>query len=92
VSSSIPLNKLDEGIQRAIDNATRYLNDAVFLYDNKKYQSSILLSMLSYEARARRLNLATRSKSKNEKGLPISRNFFQQIARARSKGRVYSNT
>jgi len=57
VSSSIPLSKLDEGIQRAVDNATRYLNDAVFLHDKKRYQSSILLSMLSYEESGKALLL-----------------------------------
>jgi|GEM_PF-7009771 len=57
MSSSIPLSKFDEGIQEAIDNATRYLNDAVFLYDNKRYQSSVLLSMLSYEESGKALLL-----------------------------------
>jgi AbiV family abortive infection protein len=57
MSSSIPFSKVDEGIQKAVDNATRSLNDAVFLHDKKKYQSSILLSMLSYEESGKALLL-----------------------------------
>jgi AbiV family abortive infection protein len=49
MSVSIPVSKLEEGIQKSFENASRYLDDALFLFRNKKYQSSILLSMLSYE-------------------------------------------
>jgi AbiV family abortive infection protein len=49
MSVSIPFGKLEEGIQRSLENASRYLEDALFLFRNKRYQSSILLSMLSYE-------------------------------------------
>ena len=45
----ITLGELDEGIEKSVENASRYLNDALFLFQNKRYQSSILLSMLSYE-------------------------------------------
>jgi AbiV family abortive infection protein len=41
--------KLEEGIQKSLENANRYLKDALFLFQNRRYQSSILLSMLSYE-------------------------------------------
>ena len=57
MSTHIPLNNLVEGIKKSIDNASRYLNDAVFLYQNKRYQSSILLSMLSYEEAGKALLL-----------------------------------
>jgi len=66
MSSHVPLSKLDEGIQRAIDNAARYLNDAVFLYDNERYQSSILLSMLSYEESGKALLLMDYKSKKKE--------------------------
>jgi len=49
MSVNIPFSKLEEGIQKSLGNAGRYLEDALFLYRNKRYQSSILLSMLSYE-------------------------------------------
>jgi AbiV family abortive infection protein len=49
MSSQIPLGKIDEGIKKSIENATSYFEGALFLYKNKRYQSSILLSMLSYE-------------------------------------------
>ena len=49
VSSPITLSELHEGIEKSIENASRYLNDALFLFQHKRYQSCILLSMLSYE-------------------------------------------
>ena len=57
MSSSISLNELDEGIEKSIENASRYLNDALFLSKHEKYQSSILLSMLSYEESGKALLL-----------------------------------
>jgi AbiV family abortive infection protein len=47
--SSIASNEFDEGIEKSVDNASRYLSDALFLFQHKRYQSSFLLSMLSYE-------------------------------------------
>ena len=47
--SLITLSELDEGIEKSIENSSRYLSDALFLFQHKRYQSSILLSMLSYE-------------------------------------------
>jgi len=64
MSTYIPLNKLGEGIQKSIDNASRYLQDAVFLHQNKRYQSSILLSMLSYEEAGKALLLMDYEKKK----------------------------
>jgi len=49
MSSPITLSELDEGIEKSVENASRYLNDALFFFQHKRYQSSILLSMLSYE-------------------------------------------
>lgn len=49
MSTSIFGGRFEEGIQKSLENAGRYLEDALFLFRNKKYQSSILLSMLSYE-------------------------------------------
>jgi len=49
LSSSITLSELDEGIEKSIENASRYLHDALFLFQNGRYQSAIFLSMLSYE-------------------------------------------
>jgi AbiV family abortive infection protein len=49
MSTSIPLSELEEGIRKSLENASRYLHDALFLFQNNRYQSSILLSMLSYE-------------------------------------------
>lgn len=66
MSSHIPLNKLSEGIQEAIDNATRYLNDALFLHQNERYQSSILLSILSFEEAGKALLLMDYKKEKKE--------------------------
>ena len=40
MSSQIPLGKIDEGIKKSIENATSYFEDALFLYKNKRYQSS----------------------------------------------------
>jgi len=57
MSSHIPLNELDEGIQKSVENASRYLSDAKFLYRNRRYQSSILLSMLSFEEAGKALLL-----------------------------------
>lgn len=64
MSSYIPSSKLDEGIDKSIENATRYLNDALFLYQNMRYQSSILLSMLSYEETGKALLLMDYKKKK----------------------------
>ena len=66
MSSHIPLSKLDEGIDKSVENATRYLNDALFLYQNKRYQSSILLSMLSYEEAGKALLLMDYKMEKKE--------------------------
>jgi len=49
MSSLITLNEFDEGVEKSVENASRYLNDALFLFQHKRYPSSILLSMLSYE-------------------------------------------
>ena len=64
MSSYIPSSKLDEGIDKSIENATRYLNDALFLYQNMRYQSSVLLSMLSYEETGKALLLMDYKKKK----------------------------
>ena len=45
----ISISEINEGIERSVENASRYLEDALFLFQNGKYPSSILLSMLSYE-------------------------------------------
>ena len=49
MSSLITLSELDEGIEKSVENSSRYLGDALFLFQHKRYQSSILLSMLSFE-------------------------------------------
>lgn len=46
---SIPLNKLREGYESAIENAERLLNDSKILYQHKCLASSIQLSLLSSE-------------------------------------------
>jgi AbiV family abortive infection protein len=66
VSSSISLNELDEGIEKSIENASRYLNDALFLSKHEKYQSSILLSMLSYEESGKTMMLVDYKDRKKE--------------------------
>jgi len=74
MSSSIPLNRLDEGIQVAIDNAAEYLKDAVFLDNNKRHSSSILLSMLSYEESGKALLLM----DYKSKGKPVTKNQWKK--------------
>ena len=49
MSPLITLSELDEGTEKSVENASRYLNDALFLFQHNRHQSSILLSMLSYE-------------------------------------------
>jgi len=66
MSSHIPLKELSEGIKKSIDNATRYLNDAVFLHQNERYQSSILLSILSFEEAGKALMLMDFKEEKKE--------------------------
>ena len=66
MSSLITLRELDEGIEKSVENATRYLNDALFLYQNERYQSSILLSMLSYEEAGKTLLLLDHKGKKRE--------------------------
>jgi len=56
LSSSITLSELDEGIEKSIENASRYLHDALFLFQNERYQSAILLSMLSFEESGKALS------------------------------------
>lgn len=74
MSSSISLNEFDEGIQDAIDNATRYLKDATLLYDHKRYPSSFLLSMLSYEESGKALLLM----DYKSKGKAITKNQWKK--------------
>ncbi len=62
-NSNIPYETIDEGIKKSFDNATRYLLDALFLDENKRYQSSIFMSMLSYEESGKAL-LLVESKQK----------------------------
>jgi len=64
LSSSITLSELDEGIEKSIENASRYLHDALFLFQNERYQSAILLSMLSFEESGKAL-LTMDYKAKN---------------------------
>ena len=66
MSFHIPLNKLGAGIKESIDNATRYLNDALFLHQNERYQSSILLSHLSFEEAGKALLLMDYQKEEKE--------------------------
>jgi len=66
MSSLITLSELDEGIEKSVENASRYLNDALFLFQHKKYQSSILLSMLSFEESGKALLLMNYRKDKRE--------------------------
>lgn len=65
MSSRITLSELDEGIEKSVENSSRYLRDALFLFKHKRYQSSILLSMLSYEESGKAL-LAMNYKIKNK--------------------------
>jgi AbiV family abortive infection protein len=58
MSSYVPFKRLDEGIRKSVDNATRYLDDAVFLHRNEKFQSSVLLPMLAFEEAGKALLLA----------------------------------
>lgn len=53
----IPINTLNEGLQKAVDNSTRYLNDALLLYENKRFSSCFLISMLSFEESGKALLL-----------------------------------
>ena len=66
MSSLITLNELDEGIEKSVENASRYLNDALFLFQHKRYQSSILLSMLSFEESGKALLAMNYKKKKKE--------------------------
>ena len=66
MSSLITLRELDEGIEKSVENASRYLNEALFLYQNKRYQSSILLSMMSYEEAGKTLMLMNYKIKKKE--------------------------
>jgi len=62
----ITLSEFDEGIEKSVENASRYLNDALFLFQHKRYQSSILLSMLSYEESGKTLLLIDHKMQKKE--------------------------
>jgi AbiV family abortive infection protein len=66
LSSQIALDEFDEGISKSIENASRYLNDALLLARNGRYQSSILLSMLSYEESGKALLMVDFKKKKKE--------------------------
>lgn len=66
MSSLITLNELDEGIEKSVENASRYLNDALFLFQHERYQSSILLSMLSYEESGKALLAMNYKRQKKE--------------------------
>lgn len=66
MTSPIPLEKFDEGIRESIDNATKFLNDAVFLHQDKRYRTSILLSILSFEESGKALLLMDYKSKKNE--------------------------
>jgi AbiV family abortive infection protein len=66
VSSFIPSSELEEGIQKSLENAVRYFEDAVFLFRNKRYLSSILLSMHSYEESGKALLLVDYDSKKKE--------------------------
>jgi AbiV family abortive infection protein len=66
MSSLITFNELDEGIEKSVENASRYLADALFLFKHKKYQSSILLSMFSYEESGKALLLMNHKLDKKE--------------------------
>jgi len=57
MSVSIPFGKLEEGVQKSLENAARYFEDAVLLFHNGRYLSSILLSMHSFEESAKALLL-----------------------------------
>ena len=90
MSSQIPLGKIDEGIKKSIENANGYFEDALFLYKNKRYQSSILLSMLSYEEFGKALLLMD-YKSK-EKEIPVYRLWvIQSFYRGNEKLNPYNN-
>ena len=49
MSSAIPFDKIEIGIDQALKNSTRFLEDSILLFENQRYQSAILLAMLSYE-------------------------------------------
>ena len=66
MSSLITLSELDEGIEKSVENSSRYLSDALFLFQHKRYQSSILLSMLSYEESGKALLAMHYKKEKRE--------------------------
>jgi len=66
MSPLITLNELSEGIEKVVENASRYLSDALFLFKNGRYQSSILLSMLSYEESGKAMLLMHHKKQKKE--------------------------
>jgi len=66
MSPLISLSELDEGIEKSVENPSRYLNDAFFLFQHKRYQPAILLSMLSYEESGKTL-LAMDSKMQKRK-------------------------
>ena len=66
MSTLITLNELDEGVEKSVENASRYLNDALFLFQDERYQSSILLSLLSYEESGKAILLMNRKMQKKE--------------------------
>jgi len=66
LSFSITLNELDEGIKKSVENASRYLNDASFLFQHRRYESSILLSMLSFEESGKALLAIDYKRKKKE--------------------------
>ena len=56
LSPLMTLSELDERIEKSVENSSRYLNDALFLFQHKRYESAILLSMLSYEESGKALS------------------------------------
>jgi len=49
----LSLKELEKCIQYSLENSGRYLDDALLLYNEKRYASSILLSHLSMHAHMR---------------------------------------
>ena len=66
MSSAIPFDKIEIGIDQALKNSTRFLEDSILLFENQRYQSAILLAMLSYEESGKTLMLLNYKKNEIE--------------------------
>jgi len=73
---TIPFEKCQEGIMKSINNAQRYFGDALFLYKHGNFESSILLSMLSYEESGKTIMLVNYAKNEQAISKTIWRKEF----------------